>query len=340
MKCETLHPNQNILSYANTYTLAVINILIGASNMVINSTIAYSIWRLKIHRSPSNRFILALSLSDCLVGVTVSPLIVILLLLRRQPFCMLEHFAQSLTFTVCQFTGIMVVIITLDRYLHMKHLTHYNSHMTQYRANILILLNVGSCLVTATSITLASIYGYIFHFEVCLVTVYSVFVLAIFVLYMKTFLDLKKRVNDMKSIRDVVLNRQTPVTQRRQKSEMIFAKGMIFVLTGTGLCYLPCFLAGTVWAYKKYVISHDPPAWLHSALFWACLLMYSNSTLNPIIMMTFNKRLRGQVFSLIKPGFMESSSENETIHSPTVTFPRSQAKVISSEDDPRKDVRM
>ena len=286
-----------------------------------------------MHRSPSSRFILALSLSDCLVGLTVSPFIVILLLLRRQPFCILEHIAQSTTFTICQFTGIMVVIITLDRYLHMKHLTHYNSHMTQCRANILISLNVSSCFITATLITLASIYGYIFQFEVSLVTVYSVFVLVIFVLYVKTFIDLKKRVNTMKSIHNGVLNRQARLTHKRQKSEMIFVKGMIFVLTGTGLCYLPCFLAGTVWAYTKYVISHEPQAWLHSALFWACLLMYSNSTLNPIIMMTFNKRLRGQVFSLIKPGFMESSTENETIHSPIFTLPRSHANVISNNDN-------
>ena len=333
MRCETLHPNQNLLSPSDVAALAAMNIVVGISSIISNTVIAVSLWKLKMTKTLSYKFIFLLSISDGIMGITVCPAVVALLLLQKQPFCILEHFAQSLTFMVCQFSGIMVVIITLDRYLHMKYLTRYNMYMTKFKAYTLIFLNLNSCLGTGLILTLGSMYGFIFEFEVCLVSVYSLFVLIIFLLYIKTFAALRSRVNDVAFVRNNIAsssinnanNRDSSdkkndkktspklnetIMEKRHKAEMIFAKGMIFVLLGTALCYLPCFLSGTVWAYKKYVKKQDPPSWLHSTLFWTCILMYSNSTLNPVIMLAFNKKLQQYVCKLIRPNMLRSNGHD------------------------------
>lgn len=297
MRCETLHPNQNTLSRSNIYALVTMNIITALTNIILNTVIAYSLWRTKMIKTTSFKFIFLLSMSDCVMGLTICPVIVTLLVLQRLPFCLLEHYTQLLTFVLGQFSGLMVVVITLDRYLHMRYLTRYNLYMTRKKARILIALNFNSCLLTGILLILASTYGFIFQFEATLVAVYSTFVAIIFILYLKTFLTLRRRVNAMATINQTSNVRND--THSRQKSELIFARGMIFVLLCTTVCYLPCFLSGTVWAHRKYVKKQEPPNWLHSTLFWTCILMYANSTFNPIVMLTFNKRLRKYIYSLI-----------------------------------------
>ena len=315
MRCETLHPNQNTLSKPNVYALVTMNIIVGISNIVLNTTIAYSLWKTKMIKTISFKFVFLLSISDCMIGLAVCPVIVSLLIMQQQPFCVLEHFAQSLTFMICQFSGIMVVIITLDRYLHMKYLTRYNTHMTKRRASFLIGMNLNSCFVTGVVLTLATMNGFIFQFEVVLVSVYSALVCVIFLLYSKTFLTLRQRVNEMSTIHSKSRND----AESRQKAELIFAKGMIFVLLCTALCYTPCFLSGTIWAHRKYVKKEEPPQWLHSTLFWTCVLMYANSSFNPIAMLTFNTRLREYVRNFVlskiaRSGRSESSEVTEIFH--------------------------
>ncbi len=296
MNCGTLHPDQTVLSPINVHILTVTAVLIAITTISLNFTVALSIWRLKMLETLSYRFIFYLSISDCLVGLGVTPIILSLLLLQKKSFCILEYLAQSSTFFVCQFSGVMVVIITVDRYLHMRYLTKYNTYMTKRRASALVWLNLTSCFVTAGALTFATIAGLVFQFELVLVIIYCVLVFAIFFLYTKTYLSLRNRVHHLPSVR----KSRVSSTEKKQRFEVIFGKGMIFVLLTTGVSYVPCFLTGTIWGYTKYVCKEEPSSMLHLALFWTIILMYSNSTFNPIIMLSFNRRLRRYIKSKLR----------------------------------------
>ena len=277
-RTDTVFPFEPKLNDVHIVPLITFNGLIFLSNIFMNLLVIFVMWKLKLYKTLSHRLILYLNISDLCVGVFVQPSFAMVLLERHvntKPAMRLA--AQFLTFTFVQFSGVMTMIITLDRYLHMKYLQFYNVHMTSQKAAIFIGVNLLSSIGLAISYTFASLKGFYFYLNIIFIFCDLTVLIVAFLLYGCTFLSLKDHLRDSKT------------TSRR---DLEFARVMVLLITALFICYMPYFVIGAIVSFKRR--SQQSPlelSWL-LALYCTYLLTYFNSTCNAVLFMLFNRKIR------------------------------------------------
>lgn len=277
-RTDTVFPFEPRLDYKHTVPLISFNGLIFLSNIFMNLLVIFVMWKLKLYKTLSHRLILYLNISDLCVGVFVQPSFAMVLLEKHgNTNSIIRLTAQFLTFAFVQFSGVMTMIITLDRYLHMKYLQFYNVHMTSQKAAIFIGVNLLSSIGLAISYTYASIAGFYFYLNIIFIFCDLTVLIFAFLLYACTYFSLKDHLKDSKT------------TSRR---DLEFAKVMVLLITALFICYMPYFIIGAIISFKRN--SQQSPlevSWL-LALYSSYLLTYFNSTCNAVLFMFFNRKIR------------------------------------------------
>ena len=131
----------------------VITVLLDISAIILNGIIAYVLKKQKKTNIVSFWFIFCLSISDVLVGAT-SLICHFLLLFFSQAF---TQSPLPLLLTVLNvfpgffvnFSGRLILIISIDRCIHMKYLSKYSTIMTQFRARLILLFNISFGILVA-----------------------------------------------------------------------------------------------------------------------------------------------------------------------------------------------
>ena len=117
------------------------SILIGALNISGNGTLIWALRRTRQTKSSSFQFIMIMSCSDLITGIISLVLLPSIFAYHHQSSCWQKLTIQFVLFT-CNFLSVfMLLLIALDRYLHMKYLEKYSLIVTKKRGHYAIIVS-------------------------------------------------------------------------------------------------------------------------------------------------------------------------------------------------------
>ena len=271
------------MTFVQQLAILIINTLVGVMNILINGFLIYALKKLKKLNTASYRFMMFLSISDLSLGIFQLVVQTLPYIKDKQTSSIVILIMQFALYFIAPFSACMIMIIALDRYVHMKYLTYYNTVMTVSRARLVVLYNVALNLTTATILTLSSVYGFFFVYHTMLTCLYLLVILGTFILYLVTYRSIRRRTANLTIARDK--------SRKKVDANRGFAKGMLFVLLSLVICYIPNHAIGMA----RNVINHagrQPPSTFQYVLLWAIILSYMNGTLNALALILCNKQLR------------------------------------------------
>ncbi len=271
------------------------NIILAILNPIVNIVLIYALKATDQLRSISCRLIACLSVSDICIAVILQNLLSITVIaFKDEQNCVLELSGQFFAFIFPQISGVMMLIIALDRWLHMKYLSKYAIIVNWKRASFMIVTNVIIALVIAVCSIFASIYNKFFIFNIILVvTDFSVIVFT-YIAYILTFRSVRKQAKSIRKRNQDDTSSypaiSSDISKKTRKRDAELAKTMIFILTSLTFGYVPYFVVGLYWSYLRYHRYTATSSSLDASV-WCCFLfVYILPSLNAIIFIRRNKK--------------------------------------------------
>ena len=288
--------------------------------ILLNALLIHALHKRGKLKSLSYRLVVGLSLSDIFVGIFgLSDMF-----WEYNETSSKDNQLSSAIFTIyiCEnfcvnFSIAFVLIIAIDRYIHMKHTLMYSVYMTPKRVTMLVVLNalftahmtVSTAILPkyARSFLLRNLKSY--HvYRVVLSLVYILLILMVCVLYLSTYLSLRHRVGSSVSSHHFPTYQNQPFPssiagirrRRRQSPDQEFAKAMTIIIFTLLLCLMPNL---SLSLYERATMLHQglPYARPNSIILarrWSYLVMILNSSLNALILILCTKDLRTSIKSI------------------------------------------
>ena len=251
----------------------IVSIILDVSNISLNSSLAYIIWKISKLNTISYWFMFSLSLSDTAIGV--AGLVYHSLVASTLSGSATGNFkVEYAVITYSSFAGCsarFIFLIAIDRFVHMKYLTRYHSLMTKQRALLLVGMNL--VLVSTEMLTMAFPAISIFYYPT-ITFLHTAGAIVSVMLYVWAFMSVKSRVDnshlDQSNVRRI---------------DRHFAKGVLIIIISLIGCYTPPLAV----VFCKYYLRMDIK---HSVMAWVRILIYLHSTLNAIILTVFNREIK------------------------------------------------
>ncbi len=207
-------------------------------NVLSNSILLYSVWKLKLQNRPIYKLIIIMTVSDLLTGIVVLPLTMYFFWI---PNCFASiYIIQPLYFFQVAFANCMIVLVAIDRFLHMKYLLRYGSIMSNQKSNILIAGSAFVSSVAAGLSVLASVKDLIFQVYLSITIVGGVIFSFTALLYFKAFKAVRNRV------------RCSQLTTANERPDARFLRAALLVTLSLVVCYVPALIMGCVRMFKKF----------------------------------------------------------------------------------------
>ena len=289
----TIYFYDNLLPKKQNIALLTVYIVVVVFSIVVNSVLAKAIVKLNTRNLNSFLFIFILSISDLCTDITLALYIPAFNAVGDGSNASeyLHLSGQFLVLTGLQFSAIMAMIISVDRYIQMKYLNNYNTIMTKRRAYIMIFLNIITSLIIAILYTLASLYGFFSTIRVLHLCICFGMLFLVILSYTRAFTLLRKRVTSFRFSN----NRVSPGTNNIKRADLQFAKSVFLILLSLTLFYVPHFVCSIiilVYESKEDEKTKTIPTILASVYFWSTSLIYMFSLVNALWLLLFNRKLR------------------------------------------------
>ena len=305
--CQTVYPDVNQLSPIMAGLLITANFLLCVANVLVNFLLILALRRANNFCQVSARLFLTLSASDACVGLILQPIVAGILFEYHFPVqnCSLKIAGQALSFLLPQFSGVMILIISYDRWTHMKYVASNNRYLNVKKAYILIGLNFISSIVTSITSALSSLYDYIAYFNLIIIFVDGTVFFTAFFLYLSAYLSVKQR---RKRIDTVVRFTTSPSRAlTRLSSDTIdpshrnigLAKTIAFILASALFCFMPYFVTGICWSWKEYYLKKKTSESTVTIMYWSFIFVYSSSFFNAVVLIHRSKPVRQSVVAML-----------------------------------------
>ncbi len=264
-------------------------LLLGTLCIIANSVLIHVLRKLQKLGTISFKLVLVLSISDILVGINTLMVFTLHEVVDKE----MQEAAGLCTNIALYFCGCfsfcMVSIIAFDRYTHMKYLTNYVTIMTNRRAIIM----VGTALLMSgcfdAGMICARIFGFVLPAQLTLNICSVLLITTLFILYFKTYRAIATRTRQMN------LNNHAPaVAPRRRNPGKEFSRSVLFIFATLVLCctpYLVCSVYRLLDSSSKFDVFLE--------LLIDCVFC-TNSLLNAVIFLIFNRDLRRHVLQFFK----------------------------------------
>lgn len=255
-------------------------ILAACTIILANSVLIYALRRRNKLRVITFKFIYVLSIADVINGLSVITGNVIIEQVTTKYHKTAKNVVRAALYPLSVFTILMILLIAIDRYLHMTRIHSYSLIMTQRRANVLML----SCALISMAIVgmLGSSYlNATFHavFSTTMCVMGLACIILVMMLYYRA----------LKSIQNSVHNSTLTDCRNIRNAGKEASKAVFFILTCLLLTVTPTFICSPL---SLYVPSQE---WTLVALYAAKVTFYLNSTFNAVIIICFNRDLRNCV---------------------------------------------
>ena len=276
------------LSTQHKIVLTTINLISSLMNISSNVFLLYTVRKLKLGTSVFYRFVVALAISELFIGGTIQPLFsaVYADTFGGKSYARIINIVIAVAAIVlCQFSVLMIHLISLDRYLHMKHLNLYNAHMTRRRGNIFILCNVLGSILLGLLLIFASLYGFYSYAIIAFIISNAVLFTTIIYNYINAYLSVRKRVAAMEVV--------NCTSQSANRVDLQFAKGILAIMASLAIRYVPYLVFSILVTMDKNL--QDGIAF---AYFCSIQLVFLGACINNGILFGLNRKLRNFFSSL------------------------------------------
>lgn len=280
-------------SYGELAAILSINTTIGVSNIAINGFLIHALRKLKLIKTTSYRLMMYLCISDVSIGV-------LQLGLQMVPFSsratrdILNIIMQFIIYQISPFSALMIALIALDRYIHMKYLMRYNTIMTQAKCKKLVLLNIIVNFCSATLMTFSSLFRFYYIYHTIFTAVYMLVILLTCIIYIATYKAIRNRT------KIINLNRQNSSAATSQReTDKAFATATLFILISLFICFVPYHGLMLVRSVVHLNGNLAQGSFLY-VLLWAIIGSYANGSLNALALIFFSKKVRRYTLKCLK----------------------------------------
>ena len=128
----------------------VFNFIIWPLNILGNAFLIYALRKTGQTNTVSFKFIIIMSISDLIYGITGLFSVSLLFWKHFDSNCYLQSGAEWILNTQGSFSMMMIALIALDRYLHLSYLSRYQSIMNTMRGYCMALTSLFFCAIMAT----------------------------------------------------------------------------------------------------------------------------------------------------------------------------------------------
>ena len=260
------------------------NILVAVTTIVSNSILIYALRKRSKLVIITFKLIYVLSTADVLSGIAIMVGNVVLKLkASRKHYSTLIKIVRVFLYPLTAFTTLMILLIAVDRCLHMTKPHKYSRIMTHRKANILV---TGTAILTVCGACIMGM-SYYYNFYAEFLTTKSVVglfsMVLVFVLYHKA----------LRSVTSGVQNRNLATKNRNIRNVGREASKAVFLILTCLLLTVTPFLI-----FAPLPLYMPDQKWTLMAQFTSEAIFYCNSSLNAIIIIYFSRDLRSCVRQL------------------------------------------
>ena len=269
-------------------------IIIGVFNISGNAILIWALKKTRQTKTISFQFIIIMSISDLAMSTAYLIMLIIPYITQRNKSrCWVTLLCQVLLSTFILYSFIMVALIALDRYLHMRYLERYPSILTKRR---------GYCLAIASfvyAVTVNVIYALplpnniTYIFQSFSMIVGSLIVISVFVLYYKAIRAIRTKASQL--TRSVIDHTRSLSTAAKRIT----------------LCFLALTLPWVIIYVLELINKHHQlitSTSLTSAKLLAAITFSSNAFWSSFIFISLNTRIRVLLRQLVRGIFQSMTS--------------------------------
>lgn len=273
MKCQSLFPTERSYSNGDGTTFAL-KVIIFVCNIIANGGLLYAIIKLQLTRRPAFIFYSFTCLSDLLISILIQPLMAYTATLPIKSCTILDVIAQCLAHSLCEFSGIMLTLVAIDRYQLMRQKQNWHLIMNKRRAFECVLVSFFVCIIVGVLSVFSSLLSFVYEFQLVLSAINAIILLIVLFIYIRGYIHLTNSVNDLNA----------DVGQR-------VAKFIAIILAIMALCYIPTFIVYPWYLYNRYKAQHAD--YKESAFMVVLLspLVIINSFLSALVLINSSQEL-------------------------------------------------
>ncbi len=278
------------ISIHRLYTIP--NVIVGVFNIALNSYLIHALRKLDRINNISFKLVTLLSVLDITVGIVFcAHELAYRFATTETAFFVLRMFSAVFLYTTCELSGFTILLIAVDRFVHMKYRMEYPNIVTSRRVTGAVIINV----FLALSHTAVEIYAYLFDhlFAGHLVVSCVVFIvlMALSISYIATYTAVR---HSAPPAVQAHAQDPRPVPVRDAASEL--SRAVMVILTTMWIVYVPIAVAAPMKYHHSFKDNHRV---LHF-FFLAEIILFFNSTLNAAIFIAFNTQLREYTLRLLR----------------------------------------
>ncbi|XP_065065711.1 histamine H2 receptor-like [Rhopilema esculentum] len=288
-RCLSLVPNNP--GNPNTTIAGTILIIFIFFNILSNSLLIFALYKSKQLRTFSNKFILIMTVSDLCFGIFAQPVLGAFWISSGQRKCLeLKSFEFTVIFLV-YISVLMILLISLDRYLHVTKPIRYQTMMNNNRMTLLVV----SCFISGLVAATITVIWVSFYRQLTIVIFNFLLKTVFLILNTKTLKTLERHYKN-------AVFRFQPGNRKETsnfRTERLAAVKTIRLVLGLFLaCYTPYNICSVFWAYHGFKRDSADGVLLETIYIWSCVIAASISFLNSLIFMRGNTKCRRVVGSL------------------------------------------
>ena len=241
-------------------------------------------------RSPTNYFILSLSITDGIVGAIGQPMFVYLfwrMNMNKPSSCVyvkIQYFFGSVS---CGASGLLLCLVSIERWLSICKPFFHNRYISEKRVvSMIINAWVTSTIITSISFSQISKLAYA---SILLASFFAVLLIIIpcYVLIYRT------ATRQLRQIRTELSKFSDEHKLKQRKS----AATILYVVIGFLCCWGPYFITNFIWSLNEKENDRKPR--LLTTYYYALTLGYLNSCINPFLYTFNNKELKNGILKLL-----------------------------------------
>ena len=280
-----------------------INLFVSVSNVATNSILSFVLWKLKKLNTTSYRFIFVQSVCDILVGIAMLLSRSVYYFIPFNRFCNLKAFSDILCDSLCMFSGVMVTLIALDRYIHMRFLNRYSVWMTKRRAIMLIFINGCLCSVVG-AVQILAYLGDWYHLVLLIHNCFAILmIVGTSMGYFNAYRSLNMRTKQLDFGRSLP-NASSGARGKRNPTKE-FLKAMIAILSTFMISFTPFVISSAIkYAYRNQEVDYSMIIFFYIARLFVCM----NSSLNAVLYLSLNRELRIYARHVVSLGYFEDTT--------------------------------
>ena len=279
-KCATLWPCNIPRKYS--LHLVIFILVVSVWTIACNSVVIYCLYKTKQITANINKFVLLMSISDLMNGITVMPSFAIAIAMgQKSRNCMLEKVTLFGMHMFGYFSFFLLICISRDRYYQIRRLRVSGSSLTRLQTRLHVAASfLASQICAWLGITVQS---FTFQIVICIINI--ILLSAMFIIY--TLL-----LRRIRGYQRRVASSITSTPTGPQRFDKSVAKTIWMLFFALFLSYIPFNITTPMFSYFVNKIGTQPGTALQVIIMWSYLLASSYSGVNAMILAFGNGAIR------------------------------------------------